>query len=154
MRDIIKKIIREYIDFEDGYDDDEYSDSINYYGKSNNKKTKIKDNFKNLVKDLNAKLVKDKINTYVFTLGPSKIYFKKTEKTNTIELDLIVTDENYKGKGFADKIMAEFLNVVDKYRMSVELSVVPRDKKTNYSKLVMFYKKFGFNKINDFQMFR
>jgi hypothetical protein len=145
MKAFIKKLIREY--FEDDYD-------FSVFDTPKKVKSNKPDNFKNIVKDLGAKKTEGKINSYTFQIGPSKIYFKKTLKPNTLELDLISTDIDSRGSGSAKKVMSEFINVVDKYKAKVELSIVPRDKQTDPKMLEKFYKDFGFIKTSDFEMRR
>jgi hypothetical protein len=148
MKTFIKKLIREYFD--------DYSDDYNYdiFDTPKVKKSNKPDNFKNIVKDLGAIKTEGKINSYTFQIGPSKIYFKKTLKPNTIELDLISTDIDSRGSGSAKKVMSEFIKVIDKYKVKVELSIVPRDKTTNSKMLEKFYKDFGFINTSDFEMRR
>lgn len=146
MKTFIKKLLKEYFD-DYGYD---YS----IFDKSKIKKSNKTDNFKNVLTDLNAKKTKGKINSYTFENGPSKIFFKKTLKPNTIELDLITTDIESRGSGMAKNTMNKFLNVIDKYKYSVILSIVPRDKSTDPKLLEKFYKDFGFVNTSDFEMIR
>jgi hypothetical protein len=148
MKTFIKKLIREY--FEDDYG---YSD-FDVFDTPKKVKSNKPDNFKNIVKDLGATKTEGKINSYTFQIGPSKIYFKKTLKPNTIELDLISTDIDSRGSGSAKKVMSEFIKVIDKYKARVELSIVPRDKTTDPKMLEKFYKDFGFINTSDFEMRR
>jgi hypothetical protein len=145
MKQFIKKLIREY--FEDDYD-------FSVFDEPKKVKSNKPDNFKNIVKDLGAVKTEGKINSYTLQLGPSRIYFKKTMKPNTIELDLISTDMESRGSGSAKNVMAKFLEVVDKYKAKVELSIVPRDKTTDPKMLEKFYKDFGFISTSDFEMRR
>ena len=145
MKTFIKKLIREY--FEDDYD-------FSIFDTPKKVKSNKIDNFKNIVKDLGAVKTEGKINSYTLQLGPSKIHFKKTMKPNTIELDLISTDIESRGSGSAKKIMTKFLEVIDKYKAKVELSIVPRDKTTNPEMLENFYSNFGFVNTSDFEMRR
>jgi predicted GNAT family acetyltransferase len=145
MKTFIQKLIREY--FDDDYD-------ISIFDKPKNIKSNKIDNFKNVIKDLGAVKTKGKINTYTLELGDSQIHFKKTNKPNTIELDLVYTNIESRGSGSARRIMNKFLEVIDKYKIKVELYIVPRDKTTNPNTLEKFYRDFGFIKISDFEMIR
>jgi hypothetical protein len=145
MKTFIQKLIREY--FNDDYD-------ISIFDKPKTIKSNKIDNFKNVIKDLGAVKTKGKINTYSLGLGDSQIHFKKTNKPNTIELDLIYTSIESRGSGSARRVMNKFLEVIDKYKMKVELFIVPRDKTTNPNSLEKFYSDFGFIKISDFEMIR
>lgn len=146
MKTFIKKLLKEYFD-DYGYD---YS----IFDKPKIKKSNKPDNFKNVLKDLNAKKTEGKVNSYTFENGPSKIFFKKTLKPNTIELDLITTDIESRGSGLAKDTMNKFLTIIDKYKYRVILSIVPRDKTTDPKLLEKFYKDFGFVKTSDFEMVR
>jgi predicted acetyltransferase len=57
-----------------------------------------------------------------------------------------------RGKGSAKKALNMFLDEIDALKLSVILSIVPRDKTTSAEGLKNFYLDFGFNAINDFQM--
>ena len=132
MKDLIKKLIKEYFDKEPEL---------------------IKsDKFNLLIQNLGTTETPGKKNSYTFTLGPTKIYFKPTSKKNVIELDLIETDKEMRGKGSAKKALNMFLDEIDALKLSVILSIVPRDKTTSAEGLKNFYLDFGFNSINDFQM--
>lgn len=146
MKSFIKKLIREY------FDEFDYDYAI--FDEPKVSKSKQPDNFKKLISDLAAKKTEGKINSYTFQVGPSKIFFKKTMKPNNIELDLITTDSSERGKGLAKQVMDKFLQVVDKHKYRVELSIVPRDKTTDPKMLEKFYSDFGFVKTSDFEMLR
>ena len=146
MRTFIKKLLKEYFD-DYGYD---YA----IFDEPRVKKSNKPDNFKNILKDLGAKKTEGKVNSYTFDNGNSKIFFKKTLKPNTLELDLITTDKDFRGSGLAKDTMDKFLNVIDKYRYRVTLSIVPRDKTTDPKLLEKFYSDFGFVKTSDFEMMR
>lgn len=117
------------------------------------KKTSVDDNFKTLISQLRAKKVNGKRNTYAFRNDNSIIYFKPNGK-NAIELDLIETDPQFRGNGSAKTTMRSFLSIVDKNKIQVYLSIVPRDKETTIKGLENFYTSFGFNKTSDFEMVR
>ena len=146
MKLFIKKLIREY------FDELDYDYTI--FDEPKVSKSKQPDNFNKLISDLGAKKTEGKINNYTFQIGPSKIYFKKTMKPNRVELDLITTDLSERGKGLAKQVMDKFLQVIDKYKYRVELSIVPRDKTTDPKILEKFYSDFGFVKTSDFEMLR
>lgn len=149
MKTLIKNLLKEYFE-----DDDE--EAFDYPVIDNPKPIKqaADPNFKNLLKDLNAKKTEGKINTFTFDQGNAKIFFKKAPQAKTIELDLITTDANHRGQGLAKVALDKFLSVIDKYRYKVELMVVPRDKTTDPSKLMKFYSNHGFRKVSDFEMVR
>lgn len=146
MKSLIKKLLREYYD---DFGDIDFSE----LGK---KEPSVKkgNNFRLLVKDLGAKPTSGKLNSYVYRVGPSEIFFKTTLKPNIIELDLIKTAPEQLGKGYADKVLASFLSIVDKYKLRVNLSVVPRDKTTSKEGLSKLYSRHGFRFTNDFEMMR
>ena len=149
MKEFIKNKINEY--FEDY--NDFGSDFIDFKNEKP-KKPKKDDNFKLLIKKLNAVKTPNKINMYTFNFGNTEIFFKQTNKKNTIELDLIKTPEQFKGQGNARRAIIEFLKIVDELKLKVILSVVPRDKTTSEDGLKNFYKSVGFRETSDFEMIR
>lgn len=164
MKDFIKQRLNEALlnEYNDDYDDyDDYTEFIDFENKKpkksiNPKKSEKKDNFKLLIKTLKAFKTPNKDGIYTFKFGNSEIFFKQTGEVNVIELDLIQTPEEYKGKGSARTAMEQFLNVVDKLKIKVFLRVVPRDKTTSEKKLGDFYQSLGFHfdKGSDFEMIR
>jgi hypothetical protein len=151
MKAFIKQRISEYLleyytaDFD--YPEIEFNEPVMP------KKPSMDSNFKNLVKQLGAKKVPNKQNTYAFLKDNTTIYFKPNGK-NSVELDLIETPAQFRGEGNAKMAMSAFLNVIDKNKTQVQLSVMPRDKQTTTQGLEKFYSSFGFRKTNDFEMTR
>lgn len=117
------------------------------------KKPKIDHIFNGLVSQLSAKKVNGKNNVFIFTNGNTNIYFKPYDK-GAIEIDLIETPVQFRGKGSAKTAMSTFLSIIDKNKLRVHLSIVPRDKQTSTKGLEKFYSSFGFRKTNDFEMVR
>lgn len=152
MKDFIKNKLNEKL-LKEFYDDDFSSEFVDFENKKP-KKPKKDDSFKLLIKKLNAVKTPNKINMYTFKFGNSEIFFKQTGKKNTIELDLIKTPDVYKGKGSARAAINEFLKIIDSLKMTVILSIVPRDKTTSEEGLENFYKSVGFVKTSDFEMIR
>lgn len=119
------------------------------------KKTKTNvSKLKPLLTDLNATKTIGKLNSYTYTLNGTQIFFKPTSNPNVVELDLITTPKELRGQGSAKKALQSFLSAIDKNKLHVELSVVPRDKETTSKGLEGFYKQFGFTKTSDFEMYR
>ncbi len=135
------------------YDDDFDSEFVDFDNKKP-KKAKKEDSFKLLIQKLKAFKTPNKINMYTFKFGNTEIFFKQTGKKNTIELDLIKTPDEYKGKGSARAAITQFLNVVGELKIRVVLSIVPRDKTTSEKGLEDFYSSVGFDKTSDFEMIR
>ncbi len=152
MKDFIKNKLNQLL-LKEFYDDDFGSEFVDYENKKP-KKPKKDDSFNLLIKNLKAVKTPNKINMFTFKFGNSEIFFKQTGKKNTIELDLIKTPEEHKGKGSARAAINEFLRVVDLLKMKVVLSIVPRDKTTSEKGLENFYKSVGFVKTSDFEMIR
>jgi len=61
-----------------------------------------------------------------------------------IDLELITTPEEYRGKGSAREALKTFLDYTDQIGEDVYLTIQPRDKKTDFEKLKNFYKSLGF----------
>ena len=152
MKDFIKRKLNEVL-VKEFYDDDFGSEFVDFDNKKP-KKPKKDDSFKVLLQNLKAYKTPNKINMYTFKFGNTEIFFKQTGKKNTIELDLIKTPDEYKGKGSARAAITQFLNIVDELKFRVVLSVVPRDKTTSEKGLENFYKSVGFVKTSDFEMMR
>ena len=118
------------------------------------------ENFSNLLQDLNATIEPKTKKFYEYKLGPSRIIFKPSRNSNTIDLELIETPTEMRGAGHAKEILSGFLNVIDNYGYTVELVLSPRDKGTSFEKLGNFYQNFGFNFSqeggfeSDFEMIR
>lgn len=148
MKEFIKNKLRESL-----YDSDFDTEFIDF----DNKKPKLpkKDNnFNLLLKNLKAVKTPNKFNIYTFKFGNTEIYFKPTAKKNTIELELIKTADNFRGKGSARLAINEFLKFIDMFKFKVILSIVPRDKTTSDKGLEQFYNSVGFTKTSDFEMIR
>ena len=152
MKDFIKRKLNEVL-VKEYYDDDFGSEFVDFDNKKP-KKPKKDDSFKLLLQNLKAYKTPNKINMYTFKFGNTEIFFKQTGKKNTIELDLIKTPDEYKGKGSARAAITQFLNIIDELKFRVILSVVPRDKTTSEKGLEDFYKSVGFVKTSDFEMMR
>lgn len=107
---------------------------------------------------------KIKFQTYkgrdVITVGETNIYYKKRQNPITgenlpgIELDLIETQKEARGKGEARKAMDEFVKYADATNQKVYLVVSPRDNSTTTTGLEKLYQEYGFTKTSDFEMER
>lgn len=149
----MKKFIRKKL-IESLYSDFDFDSEFIDFDNKKPKAPKKDDNFNLLVKKLNAIKTPNKVNMYTFKFGNTEIFFKPTGRKNTIELDLIKTPEEYKGKGSARLAITEFLKIIDMFKFKVILSIVPRDKTTSEKGLENFYKSVGFVKTSDFEMIR
>lgn len=83
-------------------------------------------------------------------LGNSEVSFNERrnpitgESTGEIELQLIETEDLYRGKGQGRAALKKFLEYTDAASKNVYLAINPRDAKTKFTKLVDFYKSEGF----------
>lgn len=115
--------------------------------------------FDSLVTTLSAKKVVGKDDMYEFSNGGAKLVFKPTSNKYYVELELVEV-RGERGKGYAKDIISKFLGACDSLGLGVELTISPRDKQTDFGKLVSLYKNFGFNFKNsygfdsDFEMIR
>ena len=114
--------------------------------------------FSQLVSGLSANPVDGKPGLYYFTLGPSRLVFKKGNG-KSVELELIETNSET-GQGHAKNIMSKFLSGTDTLKLPVELIISPRNANTDFNKLASFYQKYGFEFTDmggfasDFEMIR
>ncbi len=152
MKDFIKRKLNETL-INEFYDDDFGSEFVDFDNKKPSKPKK-EDSFKLLIQKLKAFKTPNKTNMYTFKFGNTEIFFKQTGKKNTIELDLIKTPDEFKGKGSARAAITQFLNVIDELKIRVVLAIVPRDKTTSEEGLEKFYTSVGFHKTSDFEMMR
>ena len=66
------------------------------------------------------------------------------EYMDGIILELIKVNPKFANKGYAERKMKQFVDVVDELGFTVHLDVIPQDDNTEESRLINFYKKYGF----------
>lgn len=90
----------------------------------------------------------------------SKLYSKDRvnpitgKPTKEIELELIETPKDSRGKGDAKQLLKNFLDYTDASGKDVYLAVSPREKGITESGLEKMYAAEGFEKVSDFEMVR
>ena len=176
MKGFIKKTLRESLEYysasnaepksdnykvgikEDDFDFGNFPDFDNLGEPEPPKRVKSK-KFDALVNGLSAREVAGKDGMYEFSNGGAKLVFKPTTNPKFVELELVETTGDL-GKGHAKDIISKFLGGTDSLGLGVELTVDPRNKETNFEKLVSLYRRFGFGFQNfngfdsEFEMIR
>lgn len=90
----------------------------------------------------------------------SKLYSKDRvnpitgKRTKEVELELIETPEDSRGKGDAKQLLKNFLDYTDASGKDVYLAVSPREKGVTEKGLEKLYAAEGFEKVSDFEMVR
>ncbi len=70
-----------------------------------------------------------------------------------MNLDLIKTEKDARGKGYASKVMNIITESADKFGVNMELDAIPQDNEgLSRTELINFYKKFGFEFIGEYGM--
>ena len=113
--------------------------------------------FKNFVgrEVSNMQQVEERPGVTLMTIGDSQVYFKERitpdgNNTGQIELDLITTSEEGRGKGSAKSALKEFLKYTDSIGKDVYLFAAPRDNSTTTEGLLDFYRSEGFRSESEF----
>jgi hypothetical protein len=87
--------------------------------------------------------------TKVINFKGSQVFFKE-RKSGQIELELIQTPAQNRGKGAGRKALEEFLKYADSLVKDVRLFVSPRDRQTTTEGLMKFYESVGFRSFDKF----
>jgi GNAT superfamily N-acetyltransferase len=87
--------------------------------------------------------------TKVINFKGSQAFFKE-RKSGQIELELIQTPAQNRGKGAGRKVLQEFLKYADSLGKDVRLFVSPRDRQTTAEGLMKFYESVGFRSFDKF----
>jgi len=66
-----------------------------------------------------------------------------------LEIDLVYTKPEYRGQGYAEKMLDKSLDVAEKTGLDIKLVALPKDAKTSQSRLVDFYTSMGFSSTDE-----
>lgn len=73
----------------------------------------------------------------------------ESEGEEYLRIDLVYTKPEYRGQGYAEKMLDASLDVAEKTGMKIKLVALPKDSSTDQNKLIKFYESMGFSGSDD-----
>lgn len=89
----------------------------------------------------------------LFFGGKVKVVLEFNSFDPYMNLDLIKTEKEARGQGYATKVMNLITKSADKFGVNMELDAIPQDNEgLSRADLIEFYKRFGFEFIGEYGM--
>ena len=89
----------------------------------------------------------------LFFGGKVKVVLEFNSFDPYMNLDLIKTEKEARGQGYATKVMNLITKSADKFGVNMELDAIPHDNEgLSRADLIEFYKRFGFEFIDEYGM--